>query len=74
MQWITDNPDTIFSCHQDGKFFLAIHPKYGVVFSDGDEEEFEAKRNDLRPSVLRELYFTCTNLWVPPTRGSEALA
>lgn len=66
--WCLTRPEEIMRYFLDGYFFLAIHPQYGVVHCAEDEETFEAKLNSMRPSVKRELYLTCTALWVLPRR------
>ena len=64
MNWCFDHPEEIFAAYLDGRRFLAIHPEQGIVATAADEEEFEAKLADHRPSVLRQLYCTATNFWV----------
>lgn len=62
--WCFKYPEILFALHLDGQRFIAIHPHHGVVFSAEDEETFDAKIAERRPSVLRQLFFTCTHLWV----------
>lgn len=69
MNFCINHPEVIFAAHQSGRPFIAIHPEHGVVISAADEEEFEAELNDKRPSVLRELYKTCTSLFVHPAKA-----
>lgn len=64
IQWCRDHPEVIFARHQEGELFLAVHRDHGVVLAAEDLEKFEAKLNDRRPSVLRQLFTTCTALWV----------
>lgn len=64
LRWCLNNPDALIACHLDGRIFIAIHPDHGIVRSADDEESFEARLNDLRPSVLQKLWTTCTSLWV----------
>ncbi len=67
MEWLLHNPTTLLLYHAAGQFFLGIVPKTpngGVVLTATDEEEFEAKLNDLRPSIRKQLFLTHTGLWV----------
>lgn len=68
--WCQQNPQVLLRYHEDGRTFLAIDPRYGVVHSADDEESFDAHLNDLRPSVLKRLFITNTALWVN-WRGQE---
>jgi hypothetical protein len=62
--WCRQHPDLLFLAHQNGHTFIAIHPSHGIVITATDIEDFQARLNDRRPSILRQLYLTCTNFWV----------
>jgi hypothetical protein len=56
--------EQLFAAHQDGRRFVAIHPQFGIVIAAETNDDFQAKVNDKRPSVLKELVFMCTSLLV----------
>lgn len=64
MAWLMQHPDVLFNLHQEGQHFIALHPEHGLVITASNFEDFEAKLNDRRPSILRQLYRTCTALFV----------
>lgn len=64
---------SIYRYHEQRRPFVAVHPDKGVVFAAEDEDEFQAKLGDLRPSVIKQLCFVYADLWVvsgPPGEPS----
>lgn len=71
IQWLSENPETILAFHQEGLTFIAVHPEHGVAISACDEEEFQARLNDRRPSLLKQLFLTNTSLWLCAAGGTQ---
>lgn len=63
-QLIQRHSEAIVAAHFDLRPFIALHPDQGIVLSAEDEETFEAKLNDCRPSLRNQLLTTHTNLHV----------
>lgn len=62
--WCLENLESLREYAESGVTRVAVHPGYGVVIAEADEEEFNARCNELRPSVLKQLYRTSPQAWI----------
>lgn len=69
--WCLNNPEILLQYQQNGRLFIALVPNRGIVFSSEDAEEFEARLNDLRPSVRKQLFLTHISLWFQPLQYDD---